>query len=76
MTPRPYAATALERAARAVWPFVTRRRLDALQTENYTLGDALREANAELLKHRRLLADVRAKTRIIGDVAIWDGGEP
>jgi hypothetical protein len=43
-----------------VWPFVLRRKFDAVRRENYTLRDALREANAELLRHRRLLAGVRA----------------
>ncbi len=42
------------------WPLVTRRRLERAQRENYTLRDALREANAELLKHRTLIAGLRS----------------
>ena len=30
-----------------------------LQLENHTLRDALRNANVELVKHRRLLADLK-----------------
>jgi hypothetical protein len=42
------------------WPWVTRRRYEDVKQENYTLRDALREANKELLKHRTLLAGLRA----------------
>lgn len=42
------------------WPFVLRSTHAAVRTENYTLRDALREANKELVKHRRLLAGLRS----------------
>ncbi len=46
-----------------------------LQVENFTLRDALREANIELLAHRRLIAGLRsgqadvtqAVQRIVGE---------
>lgn len=41
------------------WPWVTRFRLEQIQRENFTLRDALREANAELRRHRTLLAGLR-----------------
>lgn len=41
-------------------PFVLRGTHDAVQRENYTLRDALREANKELLKHRRFIAGIRS----------------
>lgn len=41
------------------WPFVLRRNFDALQTENFVLRDALREANAELRRHRLLIGGLR-----------------
>lgn len=41
------------------WPLVARHRLVAAQLENFTLRDALREANAELYKHRRLIIGLR-----------------
>lgn len=41
------------------WPWVSRRRYEALQAENYTLRDALREANKELVRHRALLSGLR-----------------
>jgi len=40
-------------------PFVHRREYDRLLIENFTLRDALREANAELYKHRTLIAGLR-----------------
>lgn len=42
------------------WPLVFRRDYDALKTENFTLRDALREANRELHKHRMLIGGLRA----------------
>lgn len=42
------------------WPLVLRSTHDAVRTENYTLRDALREANKELLAHRKLLAGIRS----------------
>jgi protoporphyrinogen oxidase len=41
------------------WPWVTRSRYERLKQENYSLRDALREANAELRKHRTLIAGLR-----------------
>lgn len=41
------------------FPLVLRHAYEALQTENFTLRDALREANAELLKHRILIKGLR-----------------
>jgi hypothetical protein len=32
---------------------------EKVRRENYTLRDALREANQEILKHRRLLAEIQ-----------------
>jgi hypothetical protein len=32
---------------------------EAVRRENYTLRDALREANKELLKHRQLISGLR-----------------
>jgi hypothetical protein len=31
-----------------LWPWVTRRRYETVKQENYTLRDALREANSEV----------------------------
>lgn len=33
--------------------------MERVRRENYTLRDALREANAELFRHRQLLASLR-----------------
>lgn len=44
----------------AFWPFVLKRTHARIQTENYTLRDALREANDELRRHRKLIAGLRA----------------
>ena len=41
------------------WPFVRRWTYEQMRRENVLLKDALREANSELSKHRRLLADLR-----------------
>lgn len=41
------------------WPLMWRSNHEAVRRENYTLRDALREANAELLKHRRLIGGLR-----------------
>lgn len=43
------------------WPFMLRSTHDVVRRENYTLRDALREANNELRKHRTLLAGVRSQ---------------
>lgn len=50
-----------------LWPWVTRHRYETVKQENYTLRDALREANNELWKHRQLLAGLRA-----GDQSMTD----
>lgn len=42
------------------WPFVLRSSYERLHRENYTLRDALREANAELHKHRMLVGGLRS----------------
>lgn len=42
------------------WPWVTRRRYEKLKQENYSLRDALRNANDELRRHRLLLGGLRA----------------
>ncbi len=42
------------------WPLMFKSNHLAVQRENYTLRDALREANKELAKHRSLLAGIRA----------------
>lgn len=42
------------------WPLVTRQRYEHLKLENYSLRDALREANQEIRRLRHALA---AKTR-------------
>jgi len=41
------------------WPFMLKSKHLAVQRENYTLRDALREANKELLKHRQFIAGIR-----------------
>ncbi len=41
------------------WPLVMRYRYEELKLENYTLRDALREANSELRRHRKLLSGLR-----------------
>jgi hypothetical protein len=41
------------------WPLMWRSTYEQVRRENYTLRDALREANAELLKHRKLIAGLR-----------------
>ena len=48
------------------WVVLSRKRcenLAKLQTENYVLRDALREANAELLRHRTLIAGLASGRR-------------
>lgn len=42
------------------WPFILKSTHLAVQRENYTLRDALREANKELLKHRQFVAGIRS----------------
>lgn len=42
-----------------LWPFVLKSTHGALQTENWTLRDALKSANEELAKHRRLIGALR-----------------
>lgn len=43
-----------------IWPFMLKSMHEKVRQENYVLRDALREANAELSKHRRLLAGIRS----------------
>ena len=52
--------TRIERAARAMWPFVLRSTYERAHLENYTLRDALHAANAELHKHRLLIGGLRS----------------
>ena len=42
-----------------LWFWVRRSTHEAVRRENYTLRDALREANEELRKHRVLVAGLR-----------------
>lgn len=42
------------------WPFILRSTHDAVRTENWSLRDALREANAELRRHRLLIGQLKA----------------
>lgn len=42
------------------WPLILRRDYDALRTENYVLREALRDANAELHRHRMLIGGLRS----------------
>jgi uncharacterized protein (DUF3084 family) len=42
------------------WPLMLKSTHEAVRRENYTLRDALREANKELAKHRQLLAGIRS----------------
>ncbi len=49
------------------WPWVSRRRFETAQRENYTLRDALREANADLRRHRTLLGGLRDGDRRMTD---------
>jgi hypothetical protein len=41
------------------WPFMLKSTHRAVQAENYLLRDALKEANAELRKHRILISGLR-----------------
>lgn len=41
------------------WPLMLKSSHEAVRAENYLLRDALREANAELRKHRMLIANLR-----------------
>lgn len=41
------------------WPFMLCSTHEAVRRENYTLRDALKEANAELRKHRTLITQIR-----------------
>jgi hypothetical protein len=51
------------------WPLMWKRGHDAVARENYTLRDALRSANEELSKHRRLIAGLRTgQTEVIQQV--------
>jgi len=50
----------MSRGAELVWPFVWRSTYERMRRENYTLRDALREANNEIKRHRRLLADIQS----------------
>lgn len=45
------------------WPFALRSTLDAVNLENYTLRDALREANNEVRRHRKLLVQIQNDER-------------
>lgn len=47
------------RAMRIKWPLMLKSNHQAVQAENYLLRDALKEANKELLKHRRLISSLR-----------------
>ena len=40
------------------WPFALKSTVRRLQLENYTLRDALREANNEIRRHRKLLGEL------------------
>jgi len=41
------------------WPFVHQDEYHRVRRENMVLREALRDANAELLKHRRLITGLR-----------------
>jgi hypothetical protein len=41
------------------WPLMWKSSHEAVRMENYTLRDALREANKELVNHQRLIAGLR-----------------
>lgn len=45
------------------WPLMWKSDHRAVEMENHTLRDALREANAEVRKHRNLLATLRTGQR-------------
>jgi len=42
------------------WPLMLVSTHERVRLENYTLRDALREANRELLKHRQLIAALKS----------------
>lgn len=42
-----------------LWPLMLKSTHRKVEVENHVLRDALREANAELRKHRMLIADMR-----------------
>jgi hypothetical protein len=42
------------------WPLMLKSTHEAVRRENYTLRDALREANKELQKHRALIGGLRS----------------
>ena len=41
------------------WPLMWKSTYEAVRRENYTLRDALKEANKEILKYRRLVAGLQ-----------------
>lgn len=49
----------MRRLLRGLWPFMLKSTHEAVVRENLTLRDALREANKELVKHRRLIAGIK-----------------
>lgn len=57
---------------RIQWPLVWRSSHDRLLRENFELRGAIRSANEELLKHRKLLAGLRTGhieiTRAVEDI--------
>jgi len=46
-------------SAKWEWPLMFKSSHEAVRAENYLLRDALKEANAELRKHRILIAGLR-----------------
>lgn len=42
------------------WPLMWKSSHEAVRRENYTLRDALREANHELRRHRQLIGGIRS----------------
>lgn len=51
------------------WPLMWKSTADEIRLENYTLRDALRNANEELRKHRTLIAGLRTgQTEVVNDL--------
>lgn len=48
---------------KSLWPLMLKSTHRAVQVENHVLRDALREANAELLKHRQTIGSLAAGSR-------------
>ncbi len=48
-----------------LWPFVSKRKYESMRQENVFLRGALHEANKEIRRHQKLLADISTGSRDI-----------